>query len=363
LPNFYAKVGRELAQGTDLCLAIIIRQSGSAPRGVGTRFFVRRDGSIEGTIGGGSLEARVIAAARQTLAEGASCLLSFRLRGADVADSEMLCGGNVDVYLEPAYAADPEARNIYQAAGSALKTGERALLATLILPGPLPGLAGRKMLFTKGKNSLGHLGSFACPWEENFSGLLEQRHPLPALLGPAGEGQPECFGEPIVKRPVVYLMGGGHVSMQLAGLVKMVGFDLVVADDRPEFANRGRFPQADEVWVNDFSNILKDISLGPDAYVVIITRGHMHDKVVLAQALLRETAYVGMIGSRRKREAIYKALLSEGLSREKLGAVHCPIGLPIGAQTPEEIAVSIAAELIAVRNGQTPPSQEISLHR
>ena len=351
MPNFYAKISQELTEGTDLCLAIIIRQTGSTPRGVGTRFFVRRDGSIEGTIGGGSLEARVIAAARHALAGGEACLLNFRLQGADVADSEMLCGGNVDVYLEPAHAADQEARDIYQAAGSALETGGRALLATLILPGPLPDLSGRKMLFVKGKNPFGRLAPLPGRWVENFAGLLAQRHPLPALEEPAAEGQPGCFAEPIVKRPVVYLMGAGHVSMQLARLVKMVGFDLVVADDRPEFANQERFPQADEIWVNDFSSIFKDMSLGTDAYVVIVTRGHMHDKVVLAQALAQETAYVGMIGSQRKREAIYQALLSEGISQKHLAAVHCPIGLAIGAQTPEEIAVSIAAELIAVRNG------------
>jgi xanthine dehydrogenase accessory factor len=166
------------------------------------------------------------------------------------------------------------------------------------------------------------------------------------LLGP---DFPEYYLEPILGRPTVYLFGGGHISLFLARIVAMIGFRLVVADDRVDFANAERFPDADDLWVKDFRGIVDKGLLGPDAYVVIVTRGHLYDKEVLYQVLQEETAYVGMIGSRRKRDMIYRNLAREGISQAQLSSVHSPIGLDIGANTPEEIAVSIAAELISVR--------------
>jgi xanthine dehydrogenase accessory factor len=148
---------------------------------------------------------------------------------------------------------------------------------------------------------------------------------------------------------MVYLFGGGHISLHLARLIKMVDFNLVVIDDRQEFANAQRFPEADEIWVRDFQEVLNNLELGSDDYVVIVTRGHIFDKEILAQVLTKKPDYIGMIGSRRKRSLIYQALEDEGFSRAQLEGVHSPIGLAIGAETPEEIAVSVVAELIAER--------------
>ena len=183
--------------------------------------------------------------------------------------------------------------------------------------------------------------------------LSEGRAGLMMRSLPSGE-EVNLFLEPMLSTPVVYLLGGGHVSLPLARLIKTLDFKLVVCDDREDFANEERFPEADEVWVRDFRTVLDEVELGPEAYVVIVTRGHIYDKDVLAQALKQEVAYVGMIGSRRKRDMIYQTLLEEGYSQEKIKSVHSPIGLGIGAETPEEIAVSVAAELIQVRSaGQT----------
>ncbi len=355
LAAFHAWVSQELALGRDLCLGTIVRRVGSAPREQGANFLVRADGSIRGTIGGGRLEGEVTAAAVKALAEAQARLLNYRLSGKDVAESEMICGGDVDVYLEPVRAADDQARLIFAAAAQVAAGGGRALMVTPLMPGPLEGLAGRKLLLREGLPALGSLEAapgLALDLAEGLADLLRQgRRGLWPHHKPDGS-RLDCFFEPIVNEPVVYLFGGGHISLHLAALVKMVGFRLVVADDRQEYASRERFPQADEVWVRDFRKVLDGAELGPDAYMVIVTRGHLFDKEVLAQALRQRAAYVGMIGSRRKRGMIYEALEQEGFSPEQLATVHSPIGLGIGAETPEEIALSIAAELIAVRAGK-----------
>lgn len=340
-----------MAQGNDLCLATIIGQKGSAPRSAGSRFFVRPDGGFWGTIGGGNFEAQVIEKARQALARGRTELMHYRLMGADVADTEMICGGDLDVYLDPVTASDPETLALYQAAAHAANGGGKALLATMLVSGGESVAAGRKLLLRRKQSSLGSL-----PLDESFLAALE------VDLGASAEGGPHLWQgpmagalpaplllEPIASQPVVYIFGGGHVSQKLAPLVAMAGFALVVADDRPEWANRQRFPQAQAIWNRSLETVLEGESLGPEAYIVIVTRGHLYDKEVLAQALRQNAAYVGMIGSKRKRAMIYQALAGEGFATEQLEAVHSPIGLAIGAETPEEIAISIAAELVAVR--------------
>ncbi|BEQ14397.1 XdhC family aldehyde oxidoreductase maturation factor [Desulfoferula mesophila] len=350
--EFLAAVNNELAQGNSLCLATIIAQKGSAPRSAGSRFFVRGDGSFWGTIGGGNFEAQVIEKAALALRQGRTELMHYRLMGADVADSEMICGGDLDVYLDPVSADDPDNLALYQAAAQSTNGGRgRAMLATLMIDGGSPRAAGRKLLLRHGQPALGSL-----PVDED--GLAS----LAAKLGANGSFPQQLWDAPgaaslpaplllesIATQPVVYIFGGGHVSQKLAPLAAMAGFGLVVADDRPEWGNRQRFPQAQEIWNRPLEKVLEGESLGPDAYIVIVTRGHLYDKEVLAQSLRQNAAYVGMIGSKRKRAMIYKALSEEGVTSAQLEQVHSPIGLAIGAETPEEIAISIVAELVMVR--------------
>lgn len=170
----------------------------------------------------------------------------------------------------------------------------------------------------------------------------------PAL---AAFNRTRCFVQPAGLPARVFLFGGGHVAQPLAMLCQMTGFRTVVVDDRSEFADAERFPQSEIVVPASFEGCFSKLDVGPYDFLVIVTRGHAFDKVVLAQALRTQARYIGMIGSRRKQDAIYKALADEGVVPEKLTRVRSPIGLAIGARTPEEIAVSIAAELIAVRSG------------
>jgi xanthine dehydrogenase accessory factor len=351
------QVHQELTRGGNLCLATIVNQIGSAPRALGASFFVRADGSIAGTIGGGRLEAEVITAAVQSLSSKESRILHFRLRGTEAAQTDMLCGGDVDVYLEPVLAGDQAALDVFAAAAQVLTKGQRALMVTPLLPGPQQGLKGRKLLVTSQGDAVGSveiLPNLVAELKSDLDELVSRGKPGLWMQQPPQGLKVDCFLEPIASAPVLYLFGGGHVSLPVASLAKMVGFRLVVIDDRPDFANAQRFPMADQVLVRDFENVLDEYELGPEAYVVIITRGHIFDKDVLAQALRKTTAYVGMIGSRRKRDIIYRTLLNEGIGQEDIDRVHSPIGLDIGAETPEEIAVSIVAELVQERAQRNP---------
>ena len=160
------------------------------------------------------------------------------------------------------------------------------------------------------------------------------------------------FIEPTFVPGTVFLFGAGHVSQQVAEVAALVKFRTVVLDDREEFANPQRFPKADQIIVLlSFEQAFAGLEIDSDSYVVIVTRGHLHDKTVLEQALRTKAGYIGMIGSRRKRDMLYQTLLSEGFTQEDIDRVHCPIGLNIGGETPEEIAVSIVAELIKARSG------------
>jgi xanthine dehydrogenase accessory factor len=157
--------------------------------------------------------------------------------------------------------------------------------------------------------------------------------------------------QPVFMPDRVIIAGAGHVGKDLALICSMAGFYTVVMDDRPEFANRERFPSADEIILTDqsFENCLKGFSIGGNDYIVIATRGHEHDRSVLVQALDSCACYIGMMGSISKRDAIYKSLIEEGVSGKDLEKVRCPIGLPINSRTPGEIAISIAAEMISAR--------------
>jgi xanthine dehydrogenase accessory factor len=156
--------------------------------------------------------------------------------------------------------------------------------------------------------------------------------------------------EPVLPADTVFLFGAGHVAQPTARLAAFVGFRVRVVDDRAEFANAERFPEAEEVRVaTDFDSALKGFAIDRSAFIVIVTRGHLHDKTVLMQALRTEAAYIGMIGSRRKRDHIFNASLKQDFTEADLKRVHSPIGLDIGAETPEEIALSIVAELVHAR--------------
>jgi xanthine dehydrogenase accessory factor len=355
--DIYAELEKILAAGKKAVLARIIRQEGSAPRATGTNLLILEDCSIVGTIGGGAFEFRVIDKAKEVFRDGKSAILHFQLTGDDVAQTEMLCGGIVDVYLEPVYPQNPSVLSVIKKINELLDCGQQGTLITLVSEDLGFDSNSARMLIAADGAITGSIeeqpGSIA-------TGIDQWRNVSnPTLHETEMEGC-AIFAEPIAPAHMLYLFGAGHISMFVAPLAKLVGFRICVIDDRKEFANASRFPSADEIVVGSFSDAFKKIAITSSSYLAIITRGHIHDHDVLKASLQTKAAYIGMIGSLRKRKMIYQSLIEEGSDKEKLKHVHSPIGIDIGAQTPEEIAISIVAELVQIRahRAVTKPSLE-----
>lgn len=328
-----------LSRKQPLVMALILGQEGSTPRAAGTRMMIGTDGAPAGTIGGGRIEATVIETARDMMGKPGAAILSFDLTS-EIADAmDMICGGKLEILLD-SISPDDANRLFFSSLTQMLNLRQKGLMVTELLESD--GLQVSRSILHQDGEVIGD------------SELKKAIDSIPKKLrAPALtlSGNRRLFIEPVSAAGTVYLFGAGHVSLQTAILAKRVGFDTVVLDDRIEFANAGRFQDADEVRVlASFEQAFVGLEIHPDSYIVILTRGHLHDKTVLQLALKSQAGYIGMIGSRKKRDAIYRALGNEGFSAENFEKVHCPIGLSIGAQTPEEIAVSIVAELIHARS-------------
>lgn len=336
-------------RGQTIAVATIISQQGSSPRGPGSKMVIHVDGSIDGTIGGGLVEAQTIAKARDIFSGSASTILHFDLSGRVIGDMDLICGGQISIFVERIDATEDNI-GLYHYLANCLKQQQRAFLVTAC---PRDGAADRPLhrcvLHPDGSmQGAAVLSKKTCAKILDFATCTA----VPVKLNMERH---LIIVEPFRSPETLYLIGAGHVSRQVATIASMAGFRVVVLDDRPEFANRQRFPHADDVRVlRSFSDVFRKQYLGPSSYVVIVTRGHLHDKEVLEQALGTPAHYIGMIGSRNKRDSIYRALINQGISASELERVFCPIGLDIGAQTPEEIAVSILAECVAVRSGGIP---------
>jgi len=338
-----------LESGQPVAMATIVSLSGSAPRTPGTRMVVRQDGSILGTIGGGRLEAEVVQAGLEALRTGLGRLQRFTLTGLDVQDMDMICGGELDVLVE-SLQPHPETLDLFHMLAHHQEAGAQPYLVTLLED----AAGGQDVLFTRHILALASSSGFdfhpPCPDKAGeLTPLLEAAASgsCPTLVV---DGKFRLVIEPFLGRETVHLFGAGHVSKEVAALAHSVDFRVEVSDDRAEFANPERFPLAEAVHVPESMNqALDPVRINANSYLVIVTRGHAYDKDVLAQALRTDAAYIGMIGSRRKREAIYTALRQEGFSDADLYGVHCPIGLEIAAQTPAEIALSIVGELVKMR--------------
>ena len=257
----FAAVADALERGEPAALVTIVATTGSTPQRVGAKMLVFGDGRIVGTIGGGCYENDAFGKAREAIADRAPRLVRYELDDDFAQETGLICGGQMDVYIEP-----------------------------------------------------------------------------------------------IEPSPELYIIGAGHVGFHLARIAEEVGFRVHIADDREKFANAERFPTAAEIVVEDIPAWIARAAIPAHAYVVIVTRGHTNDLEALRALAPRDLRYLGLIGSRAKVARIYDALTEARMPVEMLTRVHAPIGLDIGAVTPQEIAVSILAELIAVKHGKTQPA-------
>jgi xanthine dehydrogenase accessory factor len=260
-------------------------------------------------------------------------------------------------------------KDVIEAALRAVENAEPAALATVVATeGSTPQKAGAKMLVYPDGRIVGTIGGGCVEAEmtwrarhviETGQAQLASYDLTPDQAGEDGlvcGGRMQVFIEPMVGTPTLVLFGAGHVAQPLARMAKMAGFRVEVADDRSKFANAERFPEADKIVVEDLAAAASQLTLGRNSYAVVVTRGHKGDTEALAAVLGRGLRFVGLLGSRAKLVHVATALEERGFSKEEIATIHCPLGLAIGAATPEEIAVSILAELIAVRHRVDPMS-------
>jgi xanthine dehydrogenase accessory factor len=333
-------------QGRAFVLATIIRQQGSTPRTAGTRMLITPEQEIAGTIGGGLLEAETMRTAARMSAEAPARVLTFDLTNRDAAVMEMICGGLVQVLLDyiPPSGANRELFHIWK---DLLSQGQPAMLVSTVYGDEAHVQHIEHAILGSDGCVQGRL-DFSKDGMEKLSLLMTQ----PAQIHVLRLEDRLVVADPGQLAPTLYIFGGGHVARPTAHLAAMTGFSVVVLDDRPEFSAAERFPEAKATrTIASFNAAFDNLPVNGNSYIIIVTRGHLHDRTVLAQALKTPAAYIGMIGSRRKRDTIYEQLLKDGYTAADIDRVHSPIGLTIGADTPEEIAVSIVAEMIAVRAG------------
>ena len=321
-------IAQHLEQGEFLALATIIDRSGSAPRHAGAQMLVTRDLSVIGTIGGGQVESDVLAACLPVRKGGTARLMHFDMTGF-TPDADMICGGIVDILVER---ITPEQLPFFRQAAACRS---RAAFGVWLVDITDPASPQRSF----------HTDAPALPAPV----LAQVRSNSAACIDLDGR---RVYVEPLIHQGVVVLCGGGHVSLEVAALAHACGFVVDVVDDRPEFSDPARFPMARRcLTLPGFENLVEACGIGRRHYVAIVTRGHSFDREALAQALTSHAAYIGMIGSKSKREQVYAFLRAQGVPDAELAAVRCPIGLSIGAETPGQIAVSVVAELLAARAG------------
>ncbi len=244
--------------------------------------------------------------------------------------------------------------DIMQAFAESVLRGEKAALATVVKTQGWPPLGAKTMVTAQGQ-TLSTVGdvSLEAQIARDCRAAIEDGQYKTVHLTPEEkpEALVELFIEVAMPRPSLLIVGAGHVGQSLAQVGKLVGFRVVVVDDRPDYANAERFPGADEIIAADFMETLRDYPISDTTYVVLVTRGHRHDEQSLRQLLNSSAAYIGMIGSRRRVATVLRHLAEEGYPQERLQQVYSPIGLDIGSETPEEIALSIIAEIVKVRKG------------
>jgi xanthine dehydrogenase accessory factor len=327
-----------LAKGEDLVLARVISVKGSSPREAGAVMLMSKNGGITGTVGGGLIEAAIMDKGRELFASRGWAKLEFDMTGDDIKTADMVCGGNMEVMVELIPACADTMKLFADMNENRCHNRTSYLVTKLPDAGSDYGIQ-RKLLSVGGLHDI--------PAKPN---LLEEAIMTLVESGVVHVEEGTYWVDVIKPRGIVYIMGAGHISREVSDLAQRVGFTTVVMDDRSEYANRERFGKAAEIVVlKSFEGCFEGFCIDDNSYIVIVTRGHGYDKKVLEQALRTRAGYVGMIGSIRKRDAIYRSLVEEGITTEQIKQVYCPIGLKMDSETPAEIAVSIVGELINVR--------------
>ncbi len=325
----------------------IIKKSGSVPREVGARMLVREDGSITGTVGGGIGEHDVIQAAIAGIKAGKSCLLDYSLAGEKGLDSAAICGGHFTIFI--GCWSQTEDLELASAIAATLNGGKTHSLCES-LPQTDTSPVERTLLDPTGNRIVSSPAMISLPLPNAaVNGNKSESIAVKLLLNET----PGFLISEITLPPRMVIFGGGHLALPLVEMANWCRFAVTVIDDRPEFSTSKRFPLADQVITAPMKDVADLYIPGANTWLVLITREHKHDYILLKQLLGTEYAYLGMIGSRRRTTKVKQRLIDEGFAKTEIDNLHSPIGLEINAQTPAEIAISILAEIIKVKNKET----------
>jgi xanthine dehydrogenase accessory factor len=339
----FPKLVEILASGEGLVLATVVETEGSTPQVPGASAVFSAKGLEAGTVGGGVLEARTQAIAGVALRDGRCRLVRFRL-DADPADKDgAICGGRASILVDPLNRARAE---VFGVARDSIRAGKAGALATLTSAVEGDEVEVRREWLPEGTIPQGSSIAAAGLTPEDVRGAISS-----GQLKLHGSGRSFVLIEPVRPLPRLVIAGAGHVGRALAHFGDLLDFHVTVIDDRAEFASAENIPEADEIIVGDIASSVRAVPDSPDNYFVVVTRGHERDAEALRACLGRPAAYVGMIGSKSKVAAMRREFLEKGwATADEWARIRAPIGLEIGSKTVEEIAVSIAAELVLVRS-------------
>ncbi|CAN5194283.1 XdhC family protein [soil metagenome] len=330
--DIWGECARISRDGGLAALATVARRRGSLPMSATAKMLVTAGGARIGTVGGGCMEAEITERALDVIETRRPALSCHTLNAEMAGDYGLTCGGTASVFIEPVY-ADSALAAVYAAAARAVAGGEHAVMATALEwpDRPLKALA-------IGNSVHGE----AAPELIRAARRLPVDAESPVL-------RRSYLLDPVLSKPPLLVFGGGHVGGAVARAAAFAGWNVTLVDDRGDYAEAGRHPFADRTVCCDFHDIAAAVPLTARTYAVVATRGHQHDALIVDQLARHELRYIGMLGSRRKVALTWKLLESWGHAPERLARVRAPVGLPIGADTPEEIAISVVAEMISVR--------------
>ena len=356
MEQVFRAASEEAAAGNGMVVATVVRTSGSTPQKPGAKLLVRADGSGVGTLGGGCVEGDIWFAASQLLKSGGPAeMRDYELNEDLAAQDGLVCGGTMYFLLDPirdeanpnGTKANPDFNDEVLAAYDG---GAPVAVASLMKTPEGSGLTvGSQLLVRENGSTAGSLGDEKL----DVRASVEARRLM--AMGKndyiVTESGAEFFIEAYTTPPTLVLAGGGHVSRAISNIAKTLSFRIFVIDDREEFSNADRFPEAEQTIVSDYASGFEKLPIGTNSFIVIATRGHRYDTAATAAAMRTPASYVGLLGSRRKTILIYEELFAQGFTMEQVKSVRSPIGLSISARTPEEIALSIMAEIVAFRLG------------
>ena len=362
MQEVFQEAKKLLGQGDQLVVATVVRTKGSTPQKPGAKLLVREDGSGVGTLGGGCVEGDIWFAAKELMKRGGPAEhRDYYLNEELAAQDGLVCGGTMYFLIDPVYRPDDYLTFAREIDGAYAGRGSVAMASVVQAPAGGNVEIGGKLFIREDGTTEGTLGS-----AELDGQAMDKAHKL-MVHGKneyvvADDGT-EYFIEAYTTPPQMVLCGGGHVSGAIAPLAAKLGFRVFVTDDRQEFANTDRFPEAELVVAKTPEQAIPELPINPNTFIIIATRGHRYDNVALEAAAKSSAKYIGLLGSKRKTILIYEDLVRMGLPMERIREIRSPVGLDIGGRTPDEIAISIMAEVLMFRHGGTGSPMKLDQHR